>query len=237
MTKAVVLFSGGQDSTTCLFWAIEKWGAEHVHALSVRYGQRHGKEVEQASYIAGNIANVRHTVLHMPVIGQIGDSDLLRTDRDIQASGGRADSETPEGLPTSFVPGRNTLLLTVAASFAAKLGAEHVVTGVCQTDYSGYPDCRADFVQSLQETLDLGLGADVTLHTPLMLLTKSDTVHMARGLGHDCWHALAHSLTCYYGEHPGCGDCPACKVRLNGFSDAGEMDPAWVAFGDSQEVN
>lgn len=242
MTKAVVVFSGGQDSTTCLFWAMREFGAENVHALSIRYGQRHGREVEQAEFIAEHIARVPHTVLDMPVLGHIGDSDLVRTDTEIKASGGRYDTEMPEGLPTSFVPGRNLLLLTVASAFAAKLGASEIVTGVCETDYSGYPDCRAKTIAALQSTLDEGLGALVQIHTPLMHLSKADTVRLARELSDgvdadlSCWNALAHSLTCYYGEHPGCGECPACKVRAAGFEDADEHDPAWVAFGEAQNI-
>ena len=134
----------------------------------------------------------------------------------------------PQGLPTSFVPGRNALLLTLAASFAATLDARDVVTGVCQTDYSGYPDCREEFVTAMQAALNLAMPSSLRpmrLHTPLMHLTKAETVALARRLP-GAWDALALSVTCYNGQRPGCEVCPACALRGRGFDEAGEIDPA-----------
>lgn len=228
MNNAVVLLSGGQDSTTCLFWAVTMF--DKVRALSIVYGQRHKAEVDAAREIAA-VAEVPHDVYRIPVLGQLADSDLVRAEAEIAGDGGRPDVAMPQGLPTSFVPGRNALFLTVAAAYAVKHGARDIVTGVCQTDYSGYPDCRREFIDAQERALTLAMPSSagpIRVHTPLMHMTKAETVRLAKRLD-GCWHALRYSLTCYNGQRPGCGTCPACALRAKGFAEAGEADPAVVA--------
>lgn len=225
--KAIVLFSGGQDSTTCLCYAIHEHGADHVLALSVDYGQRHSPELDAARAIARQLG-VQHEVIDTSVLKQLGGSALV-SDSTLSGTGGFGDAEAPGGLPTSFVPGRNMLFLAFASAVAVKHGARLIYTGVCQTDYSGYPDCRADFIKSMNKTIDFAMPSECgpfEIRTPLMFLTKAETVRLARELGDSCWQALALSLTCYNGERPGCGTCPACELRAKGFELAGELDPA-----------
>jgi 7-cyano-7-deazaguanine synthase len=223
MSGAVVLFSGGQDSTTCLYWAKARYNK--VVAVSVCYGQRHVREIQAARDIC-TLAGVEHVILDVPALGQLGDSALL-TQNPVEGSGGLPDITMPEGLPTSYVPGRNILLLTLAACVAIKYGFGAVVSGVCQTDYSGYPDCRREFVDSLEQTFSSGLpsSCSVQIVTPLMYLTKAETVRLARNLP-GCWEALALSHTCYLGRESACGECPACTLRAKGFAEAEEIDPA-----------
>jgi len=222
---AVVLLSGGQDSVTCLYWALANF--DTVYAVSVNYGQRHSSELAAAAKIAAK-AGVQHTVLELPALAQIADSDLVRKDTAIAGSGGHPDKEMPEGLPTSFVPGRNLLFLGLASAYAVKMGAGNVITGVCQTDYSGYPDCRDEFVKALNVAVNLAMPSSrpVAIHTPLMYLTKAETVELAKSLGTECLAALGESITCYNGLRPGCGTCPACTLRAAGFAEAGVPDPS-----------
>lgn len=227
--KALVLLSGGQDSTTTLYWA--KMMFDEVEAVSIFYGQRHRAELAAADEIA-RIAGVRRTVLEAPVLGSLGDSALVGDPGAHKTfeTGSRADRAAPEGLPTSFVPGRNMLFLTLAGALAVREGIKDIVTGVCQTDYSGYPDCRREFVDSLEKTLGMAMPSSsgpFRIHTPLMYMTKAETVRLARRFP-GCWDALAHSLTCYNGARPGCGTCPSCDLRAKGFAEAGEIDPASV---------
>lgn len=194
MSKAVVLFSGGQDSTTCLFWA--RVAFDEVVAVSVFYGQRHRAELRAAQEIAAR-ASVRHLVLEAPALGALGGSALVDSISPIAGSGGHADAQAPGGLPTSFVPGRNALFLALAAAVAVKEGARDVVTGTCQTDYSGYPDCRREFIDAQERALTLAMPSScpIRVSTPLMYLTKAETVRLARRLP-GCWEALALSVTC-----------------------------------------
>lgn len=226
MSKAIALLSGGQDSTTCLYWAKQNY--DEVHAVSVFYGQRHRAELQAAADIAAT-ARVKHTVLEAPVLGGLADSALVDESKPLLGEGGRPDVAMPQGLPTSFVPGRNILFLTLAAAVAVKEGAHDVVTGVCQTDYSGYPDCRREFVDAMEKALNLGMpsSSHVRLLTPLMWLTKAETVRLAQRLGPECWGALGKSITCYLGQRPGCGKCPACDLRAKGFAEAGATDPSY----------
>lgn len=226
MSKAVVLFSGGQDSTTCLHLA--KTIHEKVVAVSVRYGQRHAAELEAAGLIA-YMAGVKHVFLDVPALGALGGSALVDASQPLTASGGLVDAEMPQGLPSSFVPARNILLLTLAAAVAVREGAHDVYSGICQTDYSGYPDCRRPFVDALEETLALGLPSSVgpiRIVTPLMHMTKGETVRLAERLGPHAWEALKYTVTCYEGKRPGCDVCPACALRRAGFAEAGLPDPA-----------
>lgn len=223
--KAIVLFSGGQDSTTCLYWARTMF--DEVVALSIHYGQRHRSELEAASTIARE-AGVRWETLEVPALGALGGSALVDHSRPLEASGGLADREAPAGLPTSFVAGRNLLFLTLAGSFAVKEGVRDIVTGTCQTDYSGYPDCRREFIDAVEGTLGLAMPSSAgpfRIHTPLMFLTKAETVFLAQRLP-GCFDALGRTITCYEGQRGGCGGCPACTLRAKGFEEAGIRDPA-----------
>jgi 7-cyano-7-deazaguanine synthase len=215
--KALVLLSGGQDSTTCLFWALRKF--EKAVALNIQYGQRHKIECRAAQAIAA-MARAPLFESHIPNIFPKSGSALTDPSLEIDSS-----HEKAENLPASFVPGRNILFLTVAAAYAYKEGIQHIVTGVCQTDYSGYPDCRDVTIKATQVALSLGLEKDIIIHTPLMWLTKADTVRLAIDLGDNCMEALSYSHTCYEGEFPPCGECPACKIRAKGFKEAGVLDP------------
>jgi len=216
--KAVVLLSGGQDSTTCLFWALD--AGYDVHCVSFNYGQRHIIELEAGEKIA-KLAGVPRKVLSLDLLAQIGDSALLDPSRQILPDGGH------HGLPTSFVPGRNILMLTAAAAYAVKIGASTVVGGMAQTDYSGYPDCRRETLDALEVALRLGMEP-IKIITPLMFLNKAHTVRLAKSLGVKCWEAMVHTVTCYLGKVPACGECPACLLRKKGFHDAGYSDPAEV---------
>lgn len=229
MSKAIVLLSGGQDSTTSLYWAMKEFG--EVQALSIIYGQRHRAELTAAAHIAAT-AGVVQTVMNLgQILSELGGSALVDASKPLTADGGLVDAAMPQGLPSSFVPGRNLFFLATAAAFAVKLGVKDIVTGVCQTDYSGYPDCRREFIDSLEQTLGFAMPSSTgpfKVHTPLMFLTKAETVALARDLP-GCWAALAHTVTCYEGMRPGCGKCAACELRAKGFAAAGDADPAEVA--------
>ena len=214
---ALVVLSGGQDSTTCLYWAIDRWGAANVATLTFDYGQRHRIELECARRVAEN-AGVPNTILPIDTFAALGGDALTDSDIDVQR-----EVDTSSGLPNTFVPGRNLVFLTFAAAFAYQRRIANVVTGVAQTDYSGYPDCREGTMTSLQHTIRLGMEFDVVLHTPLMHLSKKETVLLARDLG--ALPAMALTHTCYNGERPPCGKCPACELRARGFAEAGVEDP------------
>ena len=215
--KALVVLSGGQDSTTCLYWAIDRFGAGAVETLTFDYGQRHRIELECASRVA-ELAGVPNRRLPIDTFRALGGDALTDSAIDVQ-SGVEADS----GLPNTFVPGRNLVFLTFAAAYAWQRGIGHLVTGVAQTDYSGYPDCREDTIAALQEAIRRGMESDIVIHTPLMHLSKKETVEMACELG--ALPAMAHTHTCYNGRRPPCGTCPACELRAKGFAEAGIEDP------------
>jgi 7-cyano-7-deazaguanine synthase len=217
VTRAVVVLSGGQDSTTCLYWAIDRYGRDKVETLTFDYGQRHRIELECAARVA-EFAGVANTILPIDTFTALGGDAL--TDADVPVEAGTDDTT---GLPSTFVPGRNLVFLAFAAAFAYRRGAANLVTGVAQTDYSGYPDCREGTITSLQHTLRLGMEFDVTIHTPLMHLSKRETVELARDLG--ALPAMAFTHTCYNGKRPPCGSCPACELRAKGFAEAGVEDP------------
>lgn len=216
--SALVLLSGGQDSTTCLFWA--KNSFKHVIALNIFYSQRHAIEVEAAKKIAC-LAEVDYHEIDVNIFKYIADSALLETSEDISSFHRSSDK-----LPASFVPGRNILFLTIAAAFAYKWQVQDIVTGVCQTDFSGYPDCRDNTIKSLQLTLSLALDISLTIHTPLMFLTKAESILMAKELP-GCMEALKWSHTCYEGQYPPCSSCPACLLRAKGFEEIGMLDPIY----------
>ena len=221
----LVVFSGGQDSTTCLHWALRTFRS--VEAIFFDYGQRHASEQQAAETIAGRLG-VPLRVFRLDFFTQMGGNALIDSAIAIEA-------EVSEGaLPNTFVPGRNLIFLTYAASYAYTRGIRDLVTGVCQTDYSGYPDCRNATMKSLEQALSLGLGlslseapdlpgSGLSLHTPLMFRSKADSVRWAVELG--AMESLAFSQTCYEGRFPPCGKCPSCLLRQKGFAEAGVQDP------------
>jgi len=215
--KALLVLSGGQDSTTCLYWAIDRYGVENVSAITFDYGQRHRIELECARRVAKH-AGVSQTCLPIDTFSALGGDALTDTDISVASIVGE---ET--GLPNTFVPGRNLVFLTYAAAWAWPRKIRHIVTGVAQTDYSGYPDCREATITSLQESLRLGMETDIEIHTPLMHLSKRETVELVRDLG--ALDAMALTHTCYNGERPPCGSCAACELRAKGFAEAGVQDP------------
>lgn len=215
--NALVVLSGGQDSTTCLYWAINRFGVDNVSALTFDYGQRHRIELDCARRVARQ-AGVAITRLPIDTFAALGGDALTDSAIDVVDA---IDDET--GLPNTFVPGRNLVFLTFAAAYAWQQDIDHLVTGVAQTDYSGYPDCREETMRSLQETLRLGMESKVEIHTPLMHLSKKETVELAVELG--ALGAMELTHTCYNGLRPPCGECPACKLRARGFAEAGVDDP------------
>lgn len=223
---ALVLFSGGQDSTTCLAWALERFG--HVETVGFDYGQRHRIELhcrkEILTKFRAQSADWRARLgddhrLPFDVLGQVSETALTR-----EVAIGIDDS----GLPNTFVPGRNILFLTLAAALAYRRGLKHIVTGVCETDYSGYPDCRDDAMKALQVALNAGMDSRFVIHTPLMWLSKAQTWELAWEMGGT---ALINTIveethSCYLGDRSrrhswgyGCGACPACEVRARGYSE------------------
>lgn len=212
--SALVLLSGGQDSTTCLFWALKHF--KTVRALCITYGQRHSMEVEVAKKIALQ-ANVPFEIVDATVISHLAENALthheLVMDQDKPAN----------SYPNTFVPGRNLFFLTFAAVIARSHGIYHLVTGVSQADYSGYPDCRDTFIRSANVTLNLAMDEQFTIHTPLMWLNKAETWKLADELG-VLDIVKNNTLTCYNGIiAEGCGNCPACRLRKAGLNEYEQM--------------
>lgn len=221
---AIVLLSGGQDSATCLAWALDRFAM--VETVGFDYGQRHSVELD-----ARRMFTERLRAGFPRWSGRLGDDHLIDVSS-LSALGETAMTHAVEiemadsGLPTTFVPGRNLVFFTYAAALAYRRGARHLVGGMCETDYSGYPDCRDDTLKALQVTLNLGMDSGFVIHTPLMWADKAGTWALAQELGGDDLVELIaeHTHTCYRGErdtrHPwgyGCGDCPACELRARGF--------------------
>ena len=207
---ALVLFSGGQDSTTCLYWAINRF--KNVRTLCFTYGQRHSNEVEVARQLAEE-AKVEFQVLDASIISQLADNSL--TNHALLM-----DQEKPENTyPNTFVPGRNLFFLTFGAVIARKHGIQNLVTGVSQADYSGYPDCRDTFIRSANATLNLAMDEQFIIHTPLMWLNKAEIWALAERLG--VFDTVKNkTLTCYNGIiADGCGQCPSCKLRQEGLKE------------------
>jgi 7-cyano-7-deazaguanine synthase len=225
LQRALVLFSGGQDSATCLAWALEKF--DEVETLGFDYGQNHRVELDVRlkflqSYRDGQLYNSarlgKDHVLDLGVLGQISDTSLTK-EKELEFN--------ESGIPNTFVPARNLLFSTFAAAIAYRRGIKHIVLGVCETDYSGYPDCRDDTIKALQVALNLGMDTRLVLHTPLMWLDKSATWQLAQDLGQarlvDLIKQQTH--TCYEGDRSvfnewgyGCGSCPACELRMDGWN-------------------
>ena len=205
--EAVVVFSGGQDSTTCLLWAMKQY--EKVYAVSFDYNQRHKLELDCAREICEHFG-VEHTVLDMNLLNQLAPNSLTRADI-------KVDEDAPkEGTPNSFVEGRNMVFLTFVAIYAKTKGITDIITGVSQSDFSGYPDCRDVFIKSLNTTLNLAMDYEFDIITPLMWIDKEETWEMADRLGgFDVVKNM--TLTCYNGiKGDGCGNCPSCKLRKKG---------------------
>lgn len=206
---ALVVFSGGQDSTTCLFWALQRFGK--VAAVTFNYNQRHISEIDCAKKIASDF-KIEHSILDMSLLNQLAPNALTRDNIDIKAG---AAGE----LPSTFVDGRNLLFLSFAAVAAKQRGMRHIVTGVCETDFSGYPDCRDVFIKSLNVTLNLSMEYPFVIHTPLMWINKAQTWEMADELG-KLEYVRNNTLTCYNGKiGDGCGACPACLLRNKGLEE------------------
>jgi 7-cyano-7-deazaguanine synthase len=225
MSTALVLFSGGQDSATCLAWALERF--DRVETIGFDYRQRHRAELDMRARFRDGLTQAfpawaeklgQDHVLDLGILGEVSETALTR-DVEIAA--------TASGLPNTFVPGRNILFLTFAATIAYRRGLKHIVTGVCETDFSGYPDCRDDTVKALQVALNLGMESRFVLDTPLMWIDKAETWALAERLGCAALVDLIreHTLTCYNGDTTnihewgfGCGTCPACKLRADGYA-------------------
>jgi 7-cyano-7-deazaguanine synthase len=222
---ALVLFSGGQDSATCLAWALDRF--DHVETIGYAYGQRHAIELACREPLIDGLKAVNpawaaklgeHHTLEVPTLGAVSETALTREVAIAMGEG---------GLPNTFVPGRNLIFLTFAAALGYRRGIKHIVTGVCETDYSGYPDCRDDTIKALQVAINLGMERRFVLHTPLMWRDKAATWALAHQLGGDALVDLIRrqSHSCYVGERSvshdwgfGCGECPACRLRADGWS-------------------
>lgn len=223
--SALVLFSGGQDSTVCLVWALERFS--RVETIGFDYGQRHAVELCVRPRIRERIAALdagwasrlgEDHVVQVEALAAISETALTRDTAIAIADG---------GLPTTFVPGRNLIFFAFAGALAYRRGAKHLVAGMCETDYSGYPDCRDDTVKAMQLALNLGMERRFVLHTPLMWIDKAETFALAQKLGGDALVELLVEEThsCYLGERTarhvwgfGCGECPACRLRAGGFA-------------------
>lgn len=224
--KAIVLFSGGQDSAVCLGWALSRF--DHVETVGFDYGQRHRVELDvRLSFLAQlrtkfsdlAVALRDDHVLSLGALSDIGETALTE---DVAFAMGE------DGLPTTFVPGRNLLFLTLAAALSYRRGCRQIVTGVCETDYSGYPDCRDETIKSMQASLNLGMSTDFVIHTPLMWIRKGETWALAHRLGGERFidFILEDTHTCYLGDRDhrhawgyGCEMCPACELRAAGWAD------------------
>ncbi len=213
--KVLVIFSGGQDSTTCLGWALKRF--EEVEAISFIYGQKHKIEIEKSKEITKKMG-VKHKVIDVSFFADIVDS-ALTSEGDVNKKHNRI-----KDLPSSFVPNRNAFFLTLAHSYAQKVGIKKLVAGVCQTDYSGYPDCRDNFIKAINVSLNIGSDSDIEILTPLMWLTKKQTWEMAEKEG-VLEIVKEMSMTCYNGSEIknewgyGCGECPSCLLRKKGYDE------------------
>lgn len=207
MKKALVIFSGGQDSTTCLLKAINEYGRENTETITFDYGQRHAIELQKASKIATDLQVVQ-TVIDTAAIKQISHNALVDSTMRVRPG-------NKEHYPNTFVDGRNALFLLLAACHGKRKGISDIIIGVSQTDYSGYPDCRDIFIKSMNVTLNLALDYIFNIKTPLMYLTKKETWHVADELGY-LDYIIKETHTCYNGIEGGCHGCPSCLLREEG---------------------
>lgn len=218
MSKAVVILSGGLDSTTCMGLATEQ-GYE-LFPLTFDYGQRHDIELTSAKNVAQYYKVADHRVVKLDFLRQIGGSALTDTSIDVPVTG------VSEDIPITYVPGRNLLFLSMAASYAEVIGANAIYMGVNALDYSGYPDCRPEFIERVQQTLAVGtkagaVGNPIQIETPLIHLTKAEIIRCGMQIH------VPYELTtsCYVGDEIACGECDSCRLRLKGFAEAGYRDP------------
>ena len=225
LDSALVLFSGGQDSTVCLAWALERFA--RVETIGFAYGQRHAVELEVRPRIRAALA--AHSAQWR---ARLGDDHMVRIDALAEVSETALTREvaieiTESGLPTTFVPGRNLVFFSFAGAVAYRRGIKHLVAGMCETDFSGYPDCRDDTIKAMQLALTLGMDRRFVIHTPLMWIDKAGTFALGHEIGGDALVdvLLAETHTCYLGDrehrHPwgfGCGECPACRLRADGYA-------------------
>ncbi len=222
---ALVLFSGGQDSTVCLGWALQQFS--RVETVGFDYGQRHAVELSVRARLRERMVALRADWKAGLADDHLVKLDALAAISDTALTRHTAIEMADSGLPTTFVPGRNLIFFCFAGALAYRRGARHLVAGMCETDYSGYPDCRDDTVKAVQVALTLGLGKRVTIHTPLMWIDKAATFAMAEQLGGEAFLEIVieDSHSCYLGDRSkrhawgyGCGDCPACQLRAQGFT-------------------
>ena len=222
--SALVLFSGGQDSTTCLAWALDRFA--HVETIGFTYGQRHAIELACRPRILAALRQLSPRWSERLGVDHLADTSALTALGSTALTTEAAIKLDTDGLPTTFVPGRNLVFFTFAAALAYRRGAKHLVGGMCETDYSGYPDCRDDTLKALQATLNLGMASRFVLHTPLMWIDKAETWRMAEALGGTQLVdlILEETHSCYLGDrrtrHPwgyGCNQCPACDLRARGW--------------------
>ena len=212
MKKCLVIFSGGQDSTTCLYWAMRRY--DIVETITFNYGQKHSVELECGKFIC-DLNDIKQTVVDISFLNTLVESALT--------SNGDVNKLNDKGLPSSFVPNRNQLFITLAHSYLQKIGGGDLITGVCETDYSGYSDCRREFIDMIEETTNYGSSDDIKIITPLMYLDKAETFKLADDEGF-LEDIILLSHTCYNGDRSelndwgyGCGECPACLLREEGF--------------------
>jgi 7-cyano-7-deazaguanine synthase len=220
--KAVVVLSGGLDSTTCM--GIAQAAGFETYPLTFHYGQRHSREVEQAKKIAAFYNVPNHRIVDLDFLKQIGGSAL--TDERIDVPVGQKNGEESEDIPPTYVPARNLIFLSLAAAYAETIGAEVIYIGVSAVDYSGYPDCRPEFIRSMNETVGLATkagvtGAGIRIEAPLAHLSKKETIEWGLKLG----VPYELSTSCYQGGSEACGECDSCRLRLKGFEEAGAKDP------------
>ena len=206
--KAVIVFSGGQDSTTCLIHALPRY--DEVHCITFDYGQRHRQEIEVAKRLCKTLGVTVHKILDTTLLKELAISSLTRDNIPVPSA------NEGDGLPSTFVPGRNILFLTLASIYAYQVAAQTVITGVCETDFSGYPDCRDTFVKAIHKAIELGMDYPLRIETPLMWLNKAEIWALADY--HDQLELVRReTLTCYNGiKGSGCGDCDACGLRAKG---------------------
>jgi len=210
--KAVIVFSGGQDSTTCLIHAIPHY--DEIHCITFDYGQRHRAEIEIAQQLTRKLNVTAHKILDVSLLNELAVSSLTR--ENIPVPNAR---QPAAGLPNTFVPGRNILFLTLASIYAYQIHADTVITGICETDFSGYPDCRNEFVESMNNSIVLGMDSKLRIETPLMWLNKAETWALADH--HQQLDLIRYeTLTCYNGiKGTGCKECDACKLRARGLNE------------------
>ncbi len=224
--SALVLFSGGQDSTTCLAWALNRY--DHVETLGFDYGQRHAIELTMRPQLLDSLRTMRSDWKSKLGEDHVLDLSLLAAISDTALTSDVAITMQENGLPNTFVPGRNLLFLTSAAALAYRRGISDLVGGMCETDYSGYPDCRNETLRSLEQAINLGMASKLAIQTPLMWLNKAQSWQLAATLGGQELVELirTETHTCYLGERGvlhawghGCGSCPACELRARGYAD------------------